>query len=107
MQTVSQKPGQGLCGRVGRYIFGMRLLKRSFLACRNFATFWNESGQQQTVDALWICQFHQLSSRERGWLVRLHILREASASLLVLLIRAMRRPQGVGRAASVALAHFL
>ena len=39
MQTVSQKPGQGLCGRVGSYIFGMRLLKRSFLTIGNFATF--------------------------------------------------------------------
>ena len=35
-----------------------------------------------------------------------YILREASASLLVLLIRAMRRPQGVERATGMALTHF-
>lgn len=35
-----------------------------------------------------------------------HILREASACLLVLLIRAIPGPQNVGRAAGTALTHF-
>ncbi len=36
-----------------------------------------------------------------------HILREVSAGLLVQLIRAMRRPQGVDRATSTTLTLFL
>ena len=58
---------------------------------------------QQTVDALCICIYHRLVARERHQLVYRHIMREASADLLVLLIRAMRRPPIVERAAGTAL----
>lgn len=49
--------------------------------------------------SMWICIFRQRQAREREAIgVFTHILREASASLLVLSIRALRRPQRVERA---------
>ena len=58
---------------------------------------------RQTVDALWICIFRQKQARERKLLAYYHILREASASLLVLLHRAIPEPQDVERATGMAL----
>ena len=62
---------------------------------------------QQTVDAKRICIFYQWSARERQPIdVSTHILREASASLLVQRRWAIPEPPFVERATRMALTLF-
>ena len=61
---------------------------------------------KQTVDA---CGYVVSAGCQRvsvAFGVAIHILREASAGLLVLLYRAMRRPQQAERVNGTTLAHF-
>lgn len=56
---------------------------------------------------MWVCIFHHWWARERQLLVYTHILREASAGLLVQRRWAIPEPRKVERATSTALTLFL
>lgn len=105
LQAALQKPRSGAAG--GSAYIMESVYSTLFLGLLKLRNFQDWSRMKQAVDVhedMYIPS--SASARVLADDTLTHILREASASLLVLLIRAMRRPQQAGRATSTALTLF-
>ena len=106
-QIRTQRPNHGLCGRVGRHN-RKAFTQRSFLAHRNLENF-NRSRESANSRCHSGCEIiSEMPTRVSVFAsVRVHILREVSACLLVQLRWAVPGPLCAERAKSTVLALFL